>query len=192
MPGEREQRKALEELQLQFRARVATLDLDSAEYFQAAQEMSHAWRAISEKIAAAYPLDVPNADCYHAMLKGIAFENQAWKSSSSGLFPVRGDKVDFFRFGPEVASLWTHQEDDYTLLLIEADHTNVPSNLWRTLGASISISIGLSSMQESSQEIEYAWIYRFDPNIPVTEQTIGWGRSTHSHESVDLQSRTLV
>ena len=34
----------------------------------------------------------------------------------------------------------------------------------------MAVSIGLSSMQESSPEIEYAWIYRFDPNIPVTEQ----------------------
>src|SRR5947209_7104699 len=108
MAGEREQREALDELQRQSRARVATLDLDSSEYFQAVQAMSHEWRAISEKIAAAYPLDVPNADCRHAMLKGIAFDNQAWKPSSSGRLPAKGDRVDFFRFGPELASLWTH------------------------------------------------------------------------------------
>ncbi len=74
MAGEREQREALHELQRQFRARVEALDLDSPGYVQAFQQMSDDWRTISEKIAVAYPLDVPNVECYHAMLKGIAFE----------------------------------------------------------------------------------------------------------------------
>lgn len=56
------------------------------------------------------------------------------------------------------------------MLLVEVDRTYVPSNLWRTLGSSISVSIGLSAMQEDSQELNYAWIYRFDQNTPVTEQ----------------------
>ncbi len=170
MAGEREQREALHELQRQFRARVEALDLDSPGYVQAFQQMSDDWRTISEKIAVAYPLDVPNVECHHAMLKGIAFENQAWKPSSSGGFPTKGDRFDFFRFGSEAASLWTQQDDDYTVLLVEVDRTYVPSNLWRTLGSSISVSIGLSAMQEDSQELNYAWIYRFDQNTPVTEQ----------------------
>jgi hypothetical protein len=133
--GEREQREALDELQRQFCARVKTLDLDSPGYVQGCQQMSDDWRTISEKIAAAYPLDVPNAECHHAMLKGIAFENQAWKPSLSGGFPTKGDRVDFFRFGSEAASLWTQQDDEYTVVLVEVDRTNVPSNLWRTVSA---------------------------------------------------------
>jgi hypothetical protein len=168
--GEREQREALDKLQHEFRARLETFDMDSAEYGQAFQQMSNEWRRISDKIAAAYPLDVPNAECHHAMLKGIAFENQAWKQSPPGGFPAQGERVDFFRFGPEAASLWTQKEDDYTVLLVEVDRTTIPSNLWRTLASSMAVSIGLSSMQETSREIDYAWIYRFDQNIPVKEQ----------------------
>ena len=170
MAGEREQRKALDELHRRFQARLIDLDLDSREYVQAFQQMSEEWRAIGDKIAVAYPLNVPNTECHHAMLKGIAFENQAWKGASQGGFPAKGDRLDFFRFGPEAASLWTHQDDEHTLLLVEVDQTDIPSNLWRTLASSMAVSVGLSSMQESSPEIEYAWIYRFDPNIPVTEQ----------------------
>ncbi|RZU35570.1 hypothetical protein [Edaphobacter modestus] len=121
MAGEREQREALDKLHDEFRARAETLDMDSAEYAEAFQQMSDEWQTISAKIAAAYPLDVPNAECHHAMLRGIAFQNQPWKQSPPGGFPAQGERVDFFRSGPEAASLWTHKEDDCTVLLVEVD-----------------------------------------------------------------------
>ncbi|WP_433968332.1 hypothetical protein [Tunturiibacter gelidiferens] len=89
---------------------------------------------------------------------------------TAGWISFPRDRVDFFCFGPEKASLWTQQEDDYTVLLVEVDRTNILSNLWRTLASSMSISIGLASMQEQSREIDYAWIYRFDQQKPVESQ----------------------
>src|SRR5260370_24366949 len=98
---------------------------------------------------------------HYAMLTGIGFENQAWKNNEGPQIAAKGDRFDFFRFGPEVASLWTHRDDDYTVLLVEVDRASVPSALWRTLASGMSIAIALASMQEHAQAIEYAWIYDF-------------------------------
>jgi hypothetical protein len=184
--GERERQQALERLQRDFRLRIDSVDLDSPDYFVIIQQMTDEWRSISATIDESYPLDVPNAECHHAVLTGIGFENQTWKNNQHPEIPTKGDRFDFFRFGPEMASLWTHMDDDYTVLLVEVDPVQVPSSLWRTLATSMSVSIGLASMQEHAQTIDYAWIYRFKQRRSISEQNLLGGE-----DPLILSSRTL-
>jgi hypothetical protein len=131
------------------------------------------WRSTSATIAESYPPNVPNSECHYAALTGLGFQNQTWKKSSGKPeFPAKGDRLDFFRFGAESASLWTHMDDDYTVLLVEIDPGNVPTSLWRTLASSMSIAIGLTSMQEHLQTLDYAWIYRFRQDLAIREQEL--------------------
>ena len=89
MAGEREQREALDKLHRQFQAQLQTLDLDSPEYVQAFQQMSQEWRTIREKIAADYPLNVPNAECHHAMLKASPSRTRHGKDQRKGDSPPK-------------------------------------------------------------------------------------------------------
>ena len=106
------------------------------------------------------------------MLIGLGFQNQTWKNAAHPEIPAKGDRFEFFQFGPESASLWTHMEDDYSVSLVEVDPAKVLTSLWRTLATSMSIAIRLASMQEHAQALEYAWVYRFDQHLPLSEQEL--------------------
>ncbi len=172
MAGEREQQQALEKIRREFRSRLNSVDLDSPQYFEAIQQSIDEWRLASAKIADSYPPDVPNGECHHAALTGLGFQNQTWKKAAHPEIPQKGDRFEFFRFGVEAVSLWTHKEDDYSILLIEVDPANIPTTLWKTLASSMSIAIGLASMQEHTQTLDYAWIYRFDQELSLSEQDL--------------------
>ncbi len=172
MAGEKEQREALEKLRLEFRAKLNSVDLDSPEYFSFIQQTMDDWRSASVEIAKSYRSDVPNTECHYAALTGIGIQNQTWNKSGNSEFPSKGDRVDFFAFGAEAVSLWTHKDDDYTVLLVEVDPANFATSLWRTLASSMSVAIALSSMQEHAQTLDYCWIYRFRSDLSIHEQEL--------------------
>lgn len=172
MPGEKKRAVALGKLTAQFKAQIASVEHGSTDFFKVLEEMAVKSRSIIAKVAGEYPLDIPNAACRHAVLIGIAIDNQAWKKSTRVGFPAKGDRLPFFVFGSEAAFLWTHSEDEYTLLLVETDPSKVQPIIWRTLGNSMSIAASLTSMFESLPDVGYAWIFKFAEALTFSEQDL--------------------
>jgi len=114
-----------------------------------------------------FPPDPPNHFCWHAIVGGILFYNTA------GL--KRGDYKKLFEFGRETAHVWTHTRHRHSALVVEVDERVHEENVWKTLGSCLRIAIAFHSNLEGTQpaeEFAYSWVYHFDPEKPLKEQTL--------------------
>ena len=127
----------------------------------ALQRLRRAEQRARDEHDAVYPPDPPNAACRHAVVDGIFVQNSS--------MPAAGDYRPLFVFGSERIHVWTPGRDEYSVLVSEVD-PSVKSVTWKTFKSALRISAALTSSFESLLELEYRWIYRFDPKTPRAEQ----------------------
>lgn len=82
------------------------------------EELKRQDKEIEEK----YPLDVPNEVCNTAVITGIFIENS--------FEPYAGDFVDFFKVDNEKVYIWTHEEDENSVLAVVADEEVKNKKCW--------------------------------------------------------------
>jgi hypothetical protein len=108
-----------------------------------------------------YACDPPNASCNHAIMTGVLL------SKKSGF--KTHDFTPLFELPDEVVSIWTHSQDAYSCLVSKVAEDVHSQAIWRNAGTLIHLAMGLKSSFEHIQEIDYDWIYDFDPNLPVDD-----------------------
>lgn len=108
-----------------------------------------------------YPGDPPNASCNHAIVKGVLLSNESGFKTH--------DFTPLFELPGEAISIWTHTRSTYSCVVskVADDVRNQP--IWRNAGSLIYLAMGLMSHFEHIQEIDYDWVYNFDPNLSVGE-----------------------
>lgn len=172
MAGEKEERAAREELLNQYRNLLRDAENDEVRFGNLLQELDDKWLVQRRAIRQAYPPDPPHAKCHHAVITGLALENSTWVAGHESLLPKKGDLVRLFTFGFETIYIWTHAEDEYSLLLVDVDPSVAPGSTWRTSAAALSLCTSLTALQEHAVTTGYAWIYNFDPKIRFAEQAL--------------------
>jgi hypothetical protein len=147
----------------------AELGLAMAEDRDDRETIAEIWKKIETRRAEiidahneSYPADPPNSDCYHALITGVLIEN--------GTLPRKGDYRYLMSWGLEKIYLWTHTANSETGLVSEVGVSIKEQNVWKSFASSIRIAIGLASVLETSLEVEYHWIYRFDPANDLQKQ----------------------
>jgi hypothetical protein len=72
-----------------------------------------------------------------------------------------------FELPYEAVSIWTHTQSTHSCLVSTASSNVHSQPIWRNAGSLIYLAMGLVSSFEHIQEIDYDWIYDFDPNLPI-------------------------
>ena len=119
-----------------------------------------------EEIEEKYPLDVPNEVCNTAVITGIFIENS--------FEPYAGDFVDFFKVDNEKVYIWTHEEDENSVLAVVADEEVKNKKCWVTVAELIDLSRYLWTSFERrgiDDKLSYKWVYYFDPKIGIKNST---------------------
>ncbi len=136
------------------------------------KEFNEKWTEELARIDSKFPPDPPNAACHHAVITGLKLTNSTWMNGDPPMLPAPGDLVQFFCAGSEVIKIWTDKKDHESLLLTDIDPSRVLAGIWRTSAVLLELTIALSSMQEHSQNLGYAWIYHFQPDSPFEQQEL--------------------
>jgi len=118
-------------------------------------------RAESLRQANQYPDDPPNFSLNHAILKGVLVSNESGFKTH--------DFTPLFELPHEAVSIWTHTQNNYSCLVsrVSDDVHNEP--IWQNAGTLMYLAMGLISFFEHFQDVDYHWVYKFDPNLPVSE-----------------------
>jgi hypothetical protein len=106
-----------------------------------------------------YPCEPPNPSCNHAILKGVLLSNESGFKTH--------DFTPLFELPGEAVSIWTHSRNAYSCLVSKVTEDVHSQVIWRNAGTLIYLAMGLKSSFEHIQEIDYEWIYDFDPNLHV-------------------------
>jgi hypothetical protein len=127
-----------------------------AEYFRLA-------RAESLRQANLYPGDPPNASCNHAILKGVLVSNESGFKTH--------DFTPLFEIPNEAVSIWTHTKSTNSCLVSRVSDDVHHETVWISAGTLIHLAMGLTSFFEHVPDIDYDWIYNFNPQLAVTDCT---------------------
>lgn len=154
---------------------------------QITDEMKKAWDEyiesidkINKEIADKYPLDIPNKASNKAVITGVFIENS--------FHPKLGECIDFFRVDDERVYVWTHKENEYSVLLIEVDENVKSKKCWVTLASIMELSHCLWTSFErklSDDRFAYNWIYYFNPHINIENSTF-YGMRIGGPSSLEL------
>lgn len=115
----------------------------------------------AERQAAEYPPDPPNSECNHAILTGFLCSNETGLS--------RGDCSPLFKLKHEDILLWTHKKNTNSVLVSEVDPAVHHEVCWLTAGSKLRLAFSLRSALETIPDVDYDWIYRFDPTKGIEE-----------------------
>jgi len=150
-----------EEMESVLRRAMEARESDSALYESLLAQYIELGRLESIRQANQYPCDPPNASCNHAIIKGVLLSNESGFKTH--------DFTRLFELPSEVVSIWTHSQNAYSCLVSTVAEDVHNQTIWRNAGTLIHLAMGLKSSFESIQEIDYDWIYDFDPNLPVDD-----------------------
>jgi hypothetical protein len=111
-----------------------------------------------------YPPNPPNDVCKNAYVKGILIENS--------FNPQVGELNGLFKTEYEQLSVWTHDKDENSAIVIEVDSTVKDIPFWKNIGSVMWMALQYANAFEgiSSDWFEYRWIYYFDPDNSLSEQ----------------------
>lgn len=109
----------------------------------------------AERQATEYPPDPPNSECSNAILTGFLCSNETGLS--------RGDCTPLFKLKHEKISLWTHASNTNSVLISQTDPAVHHEICWLTAGSKLRLAFSLRSALETIPDVDYDWIYRFDP-----------------------------
>ncbi|MDF9796327.1 hypothetical protein OKW21_001590 [Catalinimonas alkaloidigena] len=100
------------------------------------------------------PINAPNLVLNHAIVEGIAFNNDEVLS--------KGDFIHLLDIGHEKFYTWTYADDTESLLIVEVSPEVKENDLWKTATSILEIAFTISSQLEHSHRFGYDWIYRFN------------------------------
>lgn len=111
-----------------------------------------------------YPPNPPNDVCKDALVKGILIENS--------FNPKVGELNELFETEYEKLSVWTHDKDENSAIVINVDSTVKDIPFWKNICSIIWLAIQYANAFEgiSSDRFEYRWIYYFEPGKSLSEQ----------------------
>lgn len=113
-----------------------------------------------------YPDDVPNKASNSAILTGVFIENS--------FNPCKGDYIDFFELENEKLFIWTHEDNENSVLVVEVNEKIKNCNCWVTVASLIELSLCIWNSFEqgfSYDKFSYKWIYYFDSKTGIQETT---------------------
>ena len=140
-----------------------------------------------------YPVDVPNGSCRHAVLEGVELSHETtlrWKSGqliesrfSPGQADVsqeaQGPVTHLLTFGHEKVYLWEKSrtpESDILYysnrLVVEAGEKVKSSDIWKAFSRCFSMAYRFHRRYEHWIDLEYNWIYFFDPSKEAEDQKL--------------------
>ena len=127
------------------------------------------WAAIEAKRLEAirlhegkFPSNPPNDQCQQALILGILVDNA---------FAPQPLEINHLLDAPsEKVFVWTAKKDNYSYLISQVSIEVHQMNVWRTFGHVLNYTQALSSALESTLEIDYCWIYRFNPALKWENQ----------------------
>jgi len=120
-----------------------------------------------KKLEERYPPNPPNSACDNAYVKGILIENS--------FEPRVGELHELFAVEHEKLYVWTHDKDEYSSIIIRVDPTVKDIPFWKTIGSVLWLAIQYSDAfsDASTDVLEYKWLYYFNPQKKLAEQTFG-------------------
>lgn len=119
---------------------------------------------ISVELDKKYPPNPPNDVCKNAYVKGVLIENS--------FSPKVGEMNELFETQYEKLSVWTHDKNENSAIVIEVDSTVKDIPFWKNVSSVIWMVTQYAGAFEgiSSDWFEYRWIYYFDPDKVLSEQ----------------------
>jgi hypothetical protein len=122
-----------------------------------------------------YPSNPPNGQCQHAIVLGILIDN---------VFAPKLFEFNHLLDTPlERVFVWTVKENQYSYVISNVSMNVHKINVWRTIGHILKYTEALSSSLENNLEIDYWWIYRFEPTIRWDNQEF-IDESWHSQDTI--------
>jgi hypothetical protein len=111
-----------------------------------------------EKRLEKYPPNPPNEFCNYAFIKGFSIEN------SFG--PIVKEYNPFFEVESEKLYVWTYRENKNSAIISEVSALVKEQPFWKSIGNVLQLAFAFTDAFEystSDSEIDYKWIYYFDP-----------------------------
>lgn len=111
-----------------------------------------------------YPPNPPNDVCNKACLTGLLITNN---------FDSKiGDMNKLFETKYEKLFLWTHDQKEYSSIVIDVNPEVKKEAFWKNIGSIISLEMKHAYMFEtvSFDWFKYEWIYYFDPKKNLSDQ----------------------
>ena len=112
-----------------------------------------------------HPTDTPNAFSNIAIVEGILLSNTVGFR--------KGDLVPLMSIGDETILTWTHERNEYSVVIAKVDPDVKNNEYWLTFGYLFELAHALSTDFEYKVECAYKWVYSFDKNKSIKEQDYG-------------------
>jgi hypothetical protein len=103
----------------------------------------------------------PNTEFHKSVFKGLLIDNS--------FLPDVGDYCNVLNLPFEKINVWTHSENEYSILISEVDIKLHEENYWKNFGILFKYAKALTSDFESIIDIEYNWINKFQPTLKPKE-----------------------
>lgn len=128
------------------------------------------WKAAERRHERRYPAGPPNRACRHAVITGIEVDNARGSRDNFRDGPVPGEYRRLFRLLDESVYVWTHTADEYSTLVSRVGPEVHTRSVWRTAASCLRMAYQLATALEHDLEVDYAWVYYFDPDKTWKEQ----------------------
>lgn len=112
-----------------------------------------------------YPPNPPNDVCQNAYIKGLLIENS--------FKPEVGEINNLFETEYEKIYVWTHDDNKYSAIVVEVTPAVKDIPFWKNIANIIWMALQYVKSFEgiTSYDYDYKWIYYFDANEKLLDQT---------------------
>lgn len=135
------------------------------------------------KLDEKYPPNPPNDVCKFAYVEGILIENS--------FNPHIGEINSSFETEYEKLSIWTHEKDEKSAIIIAVDSTVKDIPFGKNICSIILMAAQYAKAFEknSSEMLEYRWMYYFDQNKKLFEQVFN---NIDQFDKIHLKSGSVI
>lgn len=117
-----------------------------------------------ETIERFYPEDIPNDECKYAIISGFLMSAEDFK--------IKGNFCKLLETYTEEIYLWKNGMNNIQFVS-KAKENLKKLESWKTFGYLMELSFAFCKQFEiTADEVNYNWVYRFDPNLKLDEQDI--------------------
>jgi hypothetical protein len=128
---------------------------------EAIDGLIHAFEKKREQHLKEYPPDIPNKECYHAIISGVKTDNSAG-------FKVN-DYTPLLKTKFENLFIWTHTKDKYSSIVSEVSTEVKEISYWKNIGYILNLALAYYYDFEHTSEMNYHWIYYFNNKRSIDE-----------------------
>jgi len=136
---------------------------DNKEFDRLIEEQSEILRTEEEKFFREFPPNPPNERCHYALINGALIDQESHKEKT--------EFQPFFDIGFEKVFIWSHKNNRFASLIIDTDYSQLPPTYWKTFASIVEIVYALSTAFEWVTECNYDWIYNFNQNLTIKENS---------------------